>query len=158
MEKKFIDDLRFENARIIFRNFSGKPSKFNREGDRNFCVIIDDPECAMSLANDGWNVRELPPRDETETTTYYIPVAVNFGSYKPPIVWLVCGKTKTLLDEESVGTLDFAEIKGCDIILHPYIWEVNGDNGVKAYLKNMYVTIEEDPFAEKYNFDNEEPF
>lgn len=155
MARRVTDNLAVENARIIFRNFSGRESQFNRAGNRNFCVVIDDKDLAADLAEDGWNVKMTNPNNEEYDSEFYIQCAVNFDNI-PPSIWLVTNKNKTKLKEEDMDNLDYADFKNVDLIIRPYNWEVNGKTGVKAYVKTMYITIEEDQFADKYL--EEDPF
>ena len=143
------NNIIIENARLIFKNFTGEATKYNRAGNRNFCVILE-PDVAHDLMQDGWNLRQLRPRDDENEPTYYLQVAVAFGNI-PPKVTMISGKTKTPLTEETIDSLDYAEIANVDLIIRPYNWEVNGKTGVKAYLKTMYVEIEQDVFASKYD-------
>ncbi len=143
-----VANISVENAKIIFRNFAGKPSKFNAEGKRNFCLLIDD-ESANKFKLDGWNVKYLNPRDPDDKPQPYIQVAVAFDNF-PPNIFLISGGKKTKLNEDTVSVLDYAEIENVDLIIRPYNWEVSGKSGIKAYVKNMYVTIVENEFEKKY--------
>jgi len=138
-----------EGAQIIFRNFEGKEGQYNRKGDRNFAVIIPTEEFAEQLLRDGWNVKYLQPREEGDVPTPYLQISVNFHN-KPPRIVMITSTARTNLTEETVEVLDWADIATVDMIFNAYEWEVNGKSGVKAYLKTLYVTAEEDDLERKY--------
>lgn len=142
------NNLVVENARILFRNFSGKEGRFNPAGRRNFCVILET-ELANILLEEGWNVKWLEPRDVEDTRQAYLQVSVNFNNF-PPKILLITSRGKTLVTEDTASMLDWAEIENVDLIIRPYEWEVSGKTGIKAYVKSMYITIVEDEFEHKY--------
>ncbi len=133
-----------EGVRIIFRNFAGKEQQYNREGDRNFSVLLPE-DVAASMAADGWNVKWLKPRedDEDQVEQAYLPVTVGYKG-RPPKVVMITSRGRTNLNEDTIETLDWADINNVDLIVRPYEWAVQGKVGVKAYLQSLFVTIEED--------------
>ena len=145
--------LQIDDARIIHRNFSGIGSKFNREGDRNFSIIIEDEEQANALIDEGWNVKIKAPKDEDDTPFMFLPVKVKFND-RGPNVYLKTGNTVNKLDEESIDCLDNIDIISVDIDIRRYEWEVNGKTGRTAYLQSMSVTQNVDRFAIRYSDDN----
>lgn len=139
-----------EDARIVFRNFAGREGQFNREGDRNFAVLLDD-DVADQMEKDGWNVKRLKPRedDEEQHAQAYLQVSVRYKG-RPPRIVLVTSRGRTDLGEDEVEVLDYADIKQVDLIIRPYDWAVNGKSGIKAYLKSLFMTINEDALELKY--------
>lgn len=141
--------ITIEDARIIFRNFSGNEGKYNAKGQRNFNVLIDD-ELAERLLADGWNVKYLKPYEEGDEPQARLEVKVEYEKGKPPRVVMITSRGRTNLDESTVSILDWAEFEIVDLIINPHYWEVNGKSGIKAYLKTIFVTIREDELEKKY--------
>lgn len=142
------DTVLIEGARIIFRNFAGKEDAMNREGNRNFCVLLDD-EVAEAMAADGWNIKQLKAREEGETPQSYIQISVGY-KVRPPTVYMITTRGKTSIGEDLIEMLDYAEFGNVDLIFQPYNWDVNGKTGVKAYLKSLFVEVIEDALEQKY--------
>lgn len=141
--------LQIDDARIAYKNFEGRGDKYNRQGDRNFVLIIPEENMAQELISQGWNVKIKPSRDEGDTPFMYLPVKVKFTD-RGPNVYLVSGSARNKLDEESVGMLDNIDIASIDMDIRPYDWEVNGKTGRTAYLHAMSVVQNIDRFAAKW--------
>lgn len=142
--------LEIENAHLVFLNFAGAEKRYNQAGDRNFCIILDEP-VAQELLREGWNVKRLKPRDpDQELGDAYLEVKVSFKGPRPPRILLITSRTRTPLTEDLCELVDMVDIKTVDVIVRPYKWEVNGKSGIKAYLKTIYVTVQEDKFEHKY--------
>ena len=144
--------VQIDDARIIYRNFAGAPSKFNREGDRNFAVGIEDQDIAEALTEKGWNVKIKPPREEGDEPFMFLPVKVKFND-RGPKVYLqnsLGGRNRVTLDEDTVGILDNVDITNVDLDIRPYDWDVQGKTGRTAYLQSICVTQEVDRFLDRY--------
>ncbi len=158
MAEQTLKPVVMEGMRIIFRNFKGEEGPYNREGDRNFGVILPNDVAEIMLA-DGWNVKTLKPRedDEEQVETPWLSVSVNFDKGRPPTIMKITSRGKTKMDEDEIEQLDWVDVAldeegnpKCDMIVRPYAWEVSGRTGIKAYLQSMYVTVDEDDLAQKY--------
>lgn len=140
------------NARIGFRNFAGLEGPYNQPGERSFAVFFDE-DTANKWYEEGWNIKYPKPRqttmDEEDIREPYLSVSVTFRNFPPKVV-LITNDKPTIIGEEEVGMLDWAEIENVDLVIRPYNWEVNGNTGIKAYLKAIYVTIASDEFSAKY--------
>lgn len=147
--------LVIEDARLIFRNFQGLEGKYNRAGDRNFCILLGNG-LAEQLYNEGWNVKALKQREPDDPPQPYLHVAVSYKGY-PPKITMVTWKGKTPIDEDMVSFIDQIDIETADLILNPYVWSVNGKTGVKAYLQTLYVVIHENELDKKYRHLDELP-
>lgn len=143
-----MEDLKLEGCRLCFKNFAGKEDRYNPPGRRVFNVILT-PAQAEDAQHKGWHVKVLKPKTPEAEPIPYISVSVSY-KFKPPKIVMICGKKRVQLDEDSVDQLDYAEVLDCDVVLSPN--ESRGPLGtfVRAYLSVMYVTIADDPFAEKY--------
>ncbi len=139
-----------EDAEIAFRNFAGRESEYNRQGDRNFSILLR-PEEAEGLEADGWNIKYLKVREEGDLPQPYLQVSVSYNpKAQPPKIVMITSRNANLLPEDLIENLDFVDIEKVDVTLNPYNWAVSGKSGIKAYLKTMYITIQEDPLDLKY--------
>lgn len=142
------DFFTIEDGQIMYRNFTGVEGPMNREGDRNFAAILTEDQGA-ELHRRGWNVKRTKPREGEEEGRPFIPVAVRYKG-RPPRIVLITSRGRTAISEEEVDMLDWLDIRSVDMVLRPYNWAVSGNTGIKAYLKTMFVIIDEDPIERKY--------
>ena len=157
--------IRIDNTRFIYiTNFSGDPERDRFGSDaRKASLVIPDPEQALAMLRDGFNVKSTKPREGEEDDfipTYFVDIKVNLDTAWPPKICLVTGDADPVsLDEDSIGILDKCRVRNVNVILNPY---QNKKTGRKSlYVRTMYVeqNIDDDPYAAQYGSSNDDcPF
>lgn len=139
-----------KNAKVMFTNFRGVEKKYNVEGNRNFCLVVDR-ELADLLVSEGINVRETKPRDDNEQSILFVKVIVRFDYYPPKINIVRHDGSMYELDETNVGELDWMDIEKIDL---SFVVNKNTKYGsTSLYLRQMYVIPYEDELENEYRRD-----
>lgn len=154
--RRVTKNIILEDTKLIFRNFSGKVTEFNKNGEKNFSVLLTD-DFARQLEEDGWKINYRKPKedDPDQYRQPFLKVKVKFGKDQNlwPEIYIITSRGKKRLYDNTVGILDVSRILSADMEIRPYNYEgVKGriEPGVAAYLKSMYVTIVEDRLDTKY--------
>ena len=151
--KKKVGPIRmFEDAQLLFKNFQGlgpPDKKFNAAGNRNFSLVIPT-DLVDEMVEEGWNVKCLKPFNEDDEVKCIVEVKVEFEKGRPPKVFMLTSRGRTRMTGQTVGSLDMATITNADILIQGSYWDVNGKQGMKAYLQTAYLTVYEDALELKY--------
>lgn len=139
-----------DEARIVFRNFEGKPGQFNAAGQRNFHVLLPQ-DVAEALEADGFNVKYLKPREEGDIPQAHLKVNVKMDGNIPPKIFIVTSKGRRQLTEDMLQMVDWADFAKIDLIFSRYKrdWP-DGRTTVTAYLQTFFGTIREDELELRY--------
>jgi hypothetical protein len=143
-------DVTLENVGIIYKNFMGEKGMYNEEGERSFNIVINDPNMAEDMLNDGLNLKPFLDEDDN-VTGHHMKVKINYKG-RPPRIYRVTdgGLRQVPLDVRTVGSLDSVTIEKADITLGTWVWRPSPLPNISVYCNVMYVHVIEDPLDTKY--------
>ena len=162
--------LKLDGVHIRKRNFRGERVKYNDRGNRTCLLILDKEQAERAgfktiadfvdhLRSENWKVGFFPVRDDDEEPDAFMQVNAVYNEYEHPNIYLKNGRSSILLDEESVGEIDYADIANVDCILYLNHWKYDGSEGYNNRIKSMEVTILEDEITyrnSRFNNDDED--
>lgn len=153
-----IQNFRIEGAEILrgqFRNFAGAPDKYNKDGGKRYFNVIVDDEMAQDLAEDGWGVKILEPREDGDVARHYLKVNVKCND-RTEINRITRGR-KMRLNEDTLEMLDTDRIEFADMTVRAYEYEPGKISAwldaLNAYVATSNLGVREDWGVEERPFD-----
>lgn len=156
------ENLEFNGARIVYRDFTGEISKFNQNGEKSFSIVIGNgfldgnemssDEICDVLEADGWHIKRKPAVEEGEDPFNYLNVKVKFGgSGRNPSIYINDGVNARKIGEDLINMIDDLNISNVDAVIRPYHWTMGNNSGTTAYLQSIWVDFIPDRFAARLN-------
>lgn len=150
--RPWIDDIEFEDVQIKWpwTHFDGKDTFGGTEAKYNFTIILPKAT-ALQLREAGWtSVKENEPYEEGDEPewTMQCQISDRFGI---PKMYLIKNDRRFRINEmRDLHDIRRETCEKIDVILTPSRWVNGARTGVTAYVKEMYATISQSRFAEKY--------
>lgn len=141
--------IQIDNAEILFRNFAGRATDYNEEGNRNFVLVIKDEDIANALMDRGANLAYKEPYREGDTGEWRLKVKVSY-KFGGPIAHLVSNGRIKSLNEDNISMLDGIDIEEVGMDIRLSRWSRSGRSGYTAYLDKICVVQEVDRFLMRY--------
>ena len=130
--------ITIKDARLIYKNFSGAPDAFNRNGVQpNFSVVIPEEDVGYYRDDLQLNVKERITKDGN--VFHYLRVKV--GKYADIYLRDEDG-TLALVEPEQYPMLDQIRLSKCDLSVSSREYSAGGRNGATVYLAELFACKE----------------
>lgn len=150
------NEVVIENGTIWYKNFAGvrRPGSYDTAGDRNFTLIVQDPNIAQAMIDMGYNMKYVVPEVASGTIVgpyWKLKVHVRFAAY-PKNYFMYSNGVRTRLTEETIGQLDSARLTNVDLAVGLGQVNTNGASATRtAYLNRIDATMAFDYLGQKYS-------
>jgi len=155
---RIMDDgtVQVDDAKIRFKNFEGRPTKFNPKGGvRSFLWVIEDEEVADELKDMGFTgVKEY--RNNDGDIVWQLDIKIRFND-KGPIIYMASRGKKIRLreeDDKALAKLDEVYISRFDFDFAPHGYDGRDGHTQTAYLRSAKATLFE--YGSRFDDDDEE--
>ena len=126
--------ITIKDARLIYKNFSGAPDAFNRNGVQpNFSVVIPEEDVGYFRDDLMLNVKERITKEGD--VFHYLRIKV--GKYAE-IYLGDDGTNLSLLEPDEYPMLDGIRLSKCDLSISPSSYTSGGKTGTTVYLSEMF--------------------
>ena len=130
--------ITIKDARLIYKNFSGAPDAFNRNGVQpNFSVVIPEEDVGYYRDDLQLNVKERITKDGN--VFHYLRVKV--GKYADIYLRDEDG-TLVLVEPEQYPMLDQLRLSKCDLSVSSREYSAGVRNGTTVYLAELFACKE----------------
>ena len=139
----FFEDM----TRFYFRNFRGEEDPMYHNTERKFGIVIDDPDYANKLKEDGWNIRTKVISEDRVVN--WLPVKVGY-KFPPRVYVKKEGQPGRLeLHEDTIGMLDEINVVSYDCTVSGSLRK-DGSGLLTAYCDELWVIQEYSRWEAKY--------
>ena len=130
-----IPDINLFDGKIAYSNFSGRPTQYNPDGGKRTVTFVIPDDIAPGLIEEGWKIRQQQFDDGS--SRYLLEATFLFrtrnGQPRDPKIFIVRDNNNFVhVTEDTVDTLDRADIISADVCISPSYYDYAGKTGIKA--------------------------